>query len=163
MEIFSPAFRNDSSRSRWERTSKENSVSVKISLSGLKVMRVPVLRDFPVILRGEDVSPRTKPIWYTDPSRRISAVNASDRAFTTETPTPWRPPETLYVSRSNFPPACRTLRTTSAAGFPSSGMRSTGIPRPLSSTVTELSAWMTTETVSQYPAIASSMELSTTS
>jgi len=33
----------------------------------------------------------------------------------------------------------------------------------LSSTVTELSAWMTTAIVSQYPAIASSIALSTTS
>jgi len=55
MEIFSPAFRNDSSRSRWDSVSKENSVSVKISASGLKVMRVPVLRDLPVTFRGEVV------------------------------------------------------------------------------------------------------------
>jgi len=37
--------------------------------------------------------------------------------FTTETPTPCSPPETLYVSLSNFPPACSTVITTSAAGF----------------------------------------------
>ena len=163
MEILRPAFRNDSSRSRWERTSKENSVSVKISVSGLKVIFVPFLRDFPVTFSGDTVSPRTKSIWCTDPSRRISAVSVSERAFTTETPTPCSPPDTLYVSRSNFPPACRIVRTTSAADFPSSGMMSTGIPRPLSSTVIESSAWMATVMVSQYPAIASSIALSTTS
>src|SRR5438067_10854244 len=37
------------------------------------------------------------------------------------------------------------------------------MPRPLSDTVTELSGWMTTSAESQWPAIASSTELSTTS
>ena len=40
---------------------------------------------------------------------------------------------------------------------------STGMPRPLSDTVIELSAWMVTLIVSQWPASASSIELSTTS
>ena len=40
---------------------------------------------------------------------------------------------------------------------------STGMPRPLSRTVTELSAWMVTSMRSANPARASSMELSTTS
>jgi hypothetical protein len=40
---------------------------------------------------------------------------------------------------------------------------STGMPRPLSSIVIELSVWIVTEMASQNPAIASSIELSTTS
>ena len=42
-------------------------------------------------------------------------------------------------------------------------MMSTGMPRPSSTTVTELSGWIVTETASQLPASASSTELSTTS
>ncbi len=53
--------------------------------------------------------------------------------------------------------------TTSAAGRPSFACGSTGMPRPLSSTVTELSVWIVTRIVSQKPATASSIELSTTS
>lgn len=41
----------------------------------------------------------------------------SDKALTTETPTPCNPPETLYVSLSNLPPAWSTVMTTSTAGF----------------------------------------------
>ena len=41
----------------------------------------------------------------------VSVVNA----FTTETPTPCKPPETLYESSSNLPPACNTVMMTSAA------------------------------------------------
>ena len=32
--------------------------------------------------------------------------NSIDEAITTETPTPCNPPDTLYESWSNFPPAC---------------------------------------------------------
>ena len=95
MEIRSPALRNDSSRSLPERISKENSVSVKISVSGRNVTLVPAFRDLPVAWRGDTVSPREKRIRWTDPSRRTSATSSSDRAFTTETPTPCNPPETL--------------------------------------------------------------------
>ncbi len=52
---------------------------------------------------------------------------------------------------------------TSAADRPSSGWISTGIPRPLSVTVTDSSAWMVTVMRSQWPARDSSMALSTTS
>ena len=52
---------------------------------------------------------------------------------------------------------------TSAAERPSSRWRSTGTPRPLSSTVTELSLWTTTPIAEQKSASASSIELSTTS
>ena len=52
---------------------------------------------------------------------------------------------------------------TSAAERPSLGWMPVGIPRPLSATLTELSAWMVTVILSQCPASASSMALSNTS
>ena len=41
-----------------------------------------------------------------------------ERAFTTEAPTPCRPPDTLYPPPPNLPPACRRVNTTSTAGIP---------------------------------------------
>ena len=53
--------------------------------------------------------------------------------------------------------------TTSTVGRCSVGCSSTGIPRPLSTTLSPPSAWMVTSMWSQKPARASSTELSTTS
>src|SRR5664279_5146709 len=78
-------------------------------------------------------------------------------------PTPCRPPETAYESESNLPPACRMVMTTSTVGRFSFGCISTGMPRPLSYTVTPPSARSVTMMWSAWPAIASSTELSTTS
>jgi len=64
---------------------------------------------------------------------------------------------------SNFPPACSSVSTTSTADFLCSGISSTGIPLPSSSTIIELSASIVIVMFLQCPAIASSMELSTTS
>ena len=55
------------------------------------------------------------------------------------------------------------VSTTSAADLSYCGMMPTGMPRPSSTTSTELSGWMVTLMVSQKPAMASSTELSTTS
>ena len=52
---------------------------------------------------------------------------------------------------------------TSAAARPLSLCSSTGMPRPLSATVTVWSAWTVTVIRSQWPPWASSIELSTTS
>src|SRR5690606_29149715 len=100
---------------------------------------------------------------YSLPSRCTLTSHQEDSALTAETPTPCRPPETLYEPPPNLPPACRVVITTSSADFFFSGCISTGIPRPLSSTVTELSSWIVTTIRLQTPASASSMELSTTS
>jgi hypothetical protein len=62
-----------------------------------------------------------------------------------------------------LPPACSTVSATSTAGFFSFGCRSTGMPRPLSDTDMEPSAASSTSMRVQWPAKASSMELSTTS
>ena len=49
--IASPWFRYESSRNRWVRISKLNSVPLKISGSGLKVTLVPVLSETPIAFR----------------------------------------------------------------------------------------------------------------
>ena len=64
--------------------------------------------------------------------------NHSDKAFTTEAPTPCSPPDTLYPPPPNLPPACKMVNTTSTAGRPALWLIPTGIPRPLSITVIDL-------------------------
>ena len=66
------------------------------------------------------------------------------KAFTQLTPTPCKPPDTLYESLSNLPPACSTVITTSRADFFSLLCMAVGIPRPSSSTEIELSSWILT-------------------
>ena len=63
----------------------------------------------------------------------------------------------------NFPPNFSTVITPWSVEKPRSGCSSTGMPRPLSSTVTEPSLLIITEISVAKPAIASSIELSTTS
>ena len=97
------------------------------------------------------------------PSLFTVTIHLDDNAFTTDAPTPWRPPDTLYPPPPNLPPACNTVIITSTVGFPILGCIPTGIPLPLSVTVIELSLCIVTSILSQYPARASSIELSTIS
>jgi len=136
---------------------------VKISVSGLNHTVVPVPFALPTISSRFLVSPRSNAMWWRFPSRSTHTSSCSESAFTTDTPTPCSPPETLYVVLSNLPPACSIVSATSTPGFFSVLCRSTGMPRPLSTTVIELSAWIVTSMRVQYPASASSTELSTTS
>ena len=53
----------------------------------------------------------------------------------------------VAAASPNLPPACSTVSTTSTAGRCSFSMIATGMPRPLSATVTELSGWIVTATV----------------
>ena len=66
---------------------------------------VPVSSVSPMISTSVCGTPRAKVWRWIFPSRCTSAMSHSDSAFTTETPTPWSPPETLYPSPPNFPPA----------------------------------------------------------
>ncbi len=59
MVILRPLFRNDSSRIRWVRTSKLNSVVSKISSSGQKVILVPVFLVLPISLSFARAAPRS--------------------------------------------------------------------------------------------------------
>ena len=72
-----------------------NSVEEKIFFEGKKVICVPVSFDFPIIFNGAFASPSLNSIKYFFSSLEISSFNFSDNAFTTETPTPCKPPETL--------------------------------------------------------------------
>ena len=140
-----------------------STVSVKILSSGQNSILVPLFLPFLMATSGSCGMPSLKNCSYTLPSLVTVRVRSLESAFTTDTPTPCRPPETLYVSLSNFPPACSTVSTTVAAEIFSVGCSATGIPLPLSSTIADPSLVRVTLIVSQYPAIASSMELSTTS
>ena len=72
-----------------------NFIDENISLDGKKVILVPVFFDFPVIFNGAFASPFLNSMKYFLPSLLISKFSFSDKAFTTETPTPCKPPETL--------------------------------------------------------------------
>ena len=97
------------------------------------------------------------------PSLLTVTSQYSDNALTTEAPTPWRPPDTLYPPPPNFPPACKTVIITSTVALPILGWIPTGIPLPSSTTVIELSSFIATSIFLQNPANASSILLSTIS
>src|SRR5437773_6212549 len=119
-------------------------LEVKIFVSGLNQTVVPVPFALPMTSSFSVVLPRSNAMWCRLPSRSTHTSSFSDSAFTTDTPTPCNPPETLYVLLSNLPPACSTVSATSTPGFFSVLWMSTGMPRPLSTTVIALSAWMVT-------------------
>ncbi len=166
--ISSPRLRKAITCRRSTTVCARNSVSSKIAASGQNVTVVPVrprgalpvTSSFPL---GFPPSPNSNTWW--SPSRSISSRSRVERALTTETPTPWSPPETLYPPPSpNLPPACSVVRTTSAADFPLYlGIGPMGMPRPSSATRIPPSARTVTSIWVQKPAIASSTALSTTS
>src|SRR6185437_2031870 len=159
----SPRLRNAISCSRRDSVSKTHVVVSKTWSSGQNVIIVPVSSVRSPFLSGPAGSPTAQDCRQTCPSLRISTSSLVDSALTTETPTPCRPPETAYDLLSNLPPACSVVITTSTAGLFSPGWLSTGMPRPLSHTLTPPSASNVTSIRSQYPASASSTALSTTS
>ena len=57
-------------------------------------MVVPCRRDGPTVLTFACGTPRSYDCTYSLPSRRMVAVSVSESAFTTDEPTPWRPPAT---------------------------------------------------------------------
>ena len=105
--ISSPAFRK---AYIWRRSTTVwplKTTSSKIDGSGQNVTVVPLW------LRGEGPTtsslptgfpPLTNSIRWCWPSRSTSTMSRRDRALTTDTPTPWRPPETLYPVPPNLPP-----------------------------------------------------------
>jgi hypothetical protein len=64
---------------------------------GRKVTRVPFLPSGrgPTTFSGASASPWRKRIQCSSPSRQMVSSSHSDSAFTTDTPTPCRPPDTL--------------------------------------------------------------------
>ena len=87
--------RNAVSRSRCSSVAKSKSSVSKTSASGRKVIVVPVSSVASPWAIGPVGAPRSKDCVQTNPSRRTSTSSRSDSALTTETPTPWSPPDTL--------------------------------------------------------------------
>ena len=117
----------------------------------------------PTTLSSSFLSPLLKCISCSLESLLILTWRASDKAFTTETPTPWSPPEKLYSSPENLAPACNLHKINSTPLTLCSGWISTGIPLPSSETNIKPSFWILIFIFEQCPAIASSTELSRTS
>jgi DNA gyrase/topoisomerase IV subunit B len=93
--ILIPLFRNASSRILFINIFPLNFIDEKISFDGRNVICVPDSLDLPISLSGFIDSPFLNSIKYFLPSLFISNSNFSDKAFTTETPTPCNPPNTL--------------------------------------------------------------------
>ena len=93
--IRRPRVRNAVSRIRSASVAKSYSISRKISLSGMKVIVVPVIELSAPLVSSFCGLPRTYSCVYSLPSVLISRWSRSDSALTTETPTPCRPPDTL--------------------------------------------------------------------
>ena len=88
--------RNAISLNLCPKTFESKSVLVNILLSGINVTLVPVLPDdLPISSKGLTASPLLKSILYSLLFLKIFSSNLLDKAFTTETPTPCKPPETL--------------------------------------------------------------------
>ena len=69
----------------------------KISSSNLKATLVPVLplsSDSGRLASGASATPRSNDCVCSCPSRQTVTRSADDSALTTDTPTPWRPPDT---------------------------------------------------------------------
>ena len=105
-------------------------------------------------------SPRWNDIAQVLPPRSTSTSSRSDSAFTTEAPTPCRPPDAAYEPPPNLPPAWSLVKTTSTPDSPVRGSMSTGMPRPVSCTSTLASACRTMSMRLPLPASASSTALS---
>src|SRR5579883_15023 len=87
-------------------------------------------------------------------------IKRLDKAFTTEIPTPCKPPEKRYCLFENLAPLCNFVKINSTPVSPSSGCISTGIPRPSSITSSEPSLKSTTSMDEAWPSMASSTLLS---
>ena len=75
---------------------ESNSVREKVSGEGRKVTSVPRRSAAsPTAASGASATPLVKLIAYSVPSLKILSLRETERALTTETPTPCRPPETL--------------------------------------------------------------------
>src|SRR5699024_3325420 len=98
-----------------------NSVISNTLGSGLKCIIVPVLLLLPTSPNSDTGSPLVNSCIYSLSFLLTFTFNHSDRAFTTETPTPCNPPDTLYAALLNFPPACNTVSTVSTVDLPVCG------------------------------------------
>ena len=98
------------------RSSRRFSNGVKVESGGAPFAKTPG-------------SPRWNDIAQVLPPRSTSTSSRSDSAFTTEAPTPCRPPDAAYEPPPNLPPAWSFVKTTSTPDRPVRGSMSTGMPR----------------------------------
>ena len=96
--ILIPLFKKASSLILFCKVKKLNLFKENISLDGKNFISVPVFFDLPTTFKGDFASPFLNSIKCFFPSLSIVSSSFSDNAFTTETPTPCKPPETLYES-----------------------------------------------------------------
>jgi hypothetical protein len=99
--MVTPEFRKASSRSRCSSVFRSNSICEKVSSDGMKVTLVPV-SGWPLARaagpghhQGGDRVPAGEAHLVHLAVRWILRSSQSESAFTTDTPTPWSPPETL--------------------------------------------------------------------
>ena len=88
-------FKNANSRILFCKTVELNLVEEKISFDGKNTILVPVFFVFPISFKGFKEFPSLKVIEYSLLFLKILRSNFSERALTTDTPTPCKPPETL--------------------------------------------------------------------
>ena len=138
-------------------------VSVNIFGSGKKLTFVPVFFEGLPFLIFDVGFPKSKFWLQTCSSLWTSTFTNVDNALTTDIPTPCSPPLTVYAPDSNLPPAWRVVKTVVRAETFVFGCGLTGIPLPLSETVTDPFFSSSISIAVHLPAIASSTELSTTS
>ncbi len=80
--------------------------------SARKAMVVPVPFVLPIAFTLSFGFPILNSCSQILPSRWMVATTSVESALTTDTPTPWRPPDTLYPPSPNFPPAWSWVMTT---------------------------------------------------
>ena len=90
-----PLLRKANSLILFSRIEALNSIEEKICFEGKNVILVPVFFVFPIFFNGLIEFPSWNLISYSLPSLKILSSSCSDNAFTTDTPTPCKPPDTL--------------------------------------------------------------------
>ena len=93
-----PLLRNANSLILFCKIVELNLVEENMSFEGRKFILVPLFEDFPIFFKGFTDFPFLNSIKYSVPFLKILNESFSDNALTTDTPTPCKPPETLYES-----------------------------------------------------------------
>ncbi len=149
---FGPSMLSDTltpgSSTAFERTMRSRSGSEIFGESKYFLLG-QIRSDVPVSFAGTPLTffsfcvttPSSNTMRCSAPSRLMSTSSLSASAFVTDTPTPCSPPENLYAASAalfeNLAPACSSVKTSCTVGIFSTGCMPTGMPRPLSVTVTE--------------------------
>ena len=95
---------------------------LKISLSGVNLIKVPFLSSVLTISKSSFIVPFEKTAFLTSPSLNDVTEKESDNALTAFVPTPFKPTDFLNASESYLPPVF--ILETQSKTFPK------GIPLP---------------------------------